>query len=214
MTRCIARPSRRGRPRDPAKRDALLGAALEQFLALGPRGPAMDEIAARAGVSKATLYSNFPDRDALLEAVIRRESHRIISDGYLLEARELDFKTALERFGERLLTFLVDPRRAALERLIMAAVENHADLARRFFAAGPGRSRGILIELIVRGTRQGIIRANDAQAAAEDLIGLWWGVLRLEIALGIRKVPPAAEIRRRSARAVAQFIRLYGAAAT
>ncbi len=69
----------RGRPHDSSKATALLNAARELFLSAGP-DVTTDQIAAAAGVSKSTLYSNFGDKDGLIEAVIRREADLTVTD--------------------------------------------------------------------------------------------------------------------------------------
>lgn len=50
---------RRGRPRDPAKREALLEAARKLFLELGADAVTVDQVIAGAKVSRATYYNNF-----------------------------------------------------------------------------------------------------------------------------------------------------------
>ena len=52
-------------------RDLLLNAASEIFASHGYGAP-LDSISARAGVGQATLYRNFPNRDALLVALLSR----------------------------------------------------------------------------------------------------------------------------------------------
>ena len=64
------RVENRGRPKDSVKREAILSAARELFMANGFVGTSMDNLAAAAGVSKATLYSHFSDKDALYSAII------------------------------------------------------------------------------------------------------------------------------------------------
>ncbi|NLB59089.1 MAG: helix-turn-helix transcriptional regulator, partial [Gammaproteobacteria bacterium] len=54
-----------GRPKDLAKRAAILDAAERMFLQHGFEGVSMDQIATAAGVSKLTVYSHFGDKDAL-----------------------------------------------------------------------------------------------------------------------------------------------------
>ena len=49
-------PAKRGRPRSEKARDAILGAAAELLLEEGLDAVSMDAVAARAGVSKATIY--------------------------------------------------------------------------------------------------------------------------------------------------------------
>ncbi|MER5467828.1 helix-turn-helix domain-containing protein [Streptomyces sp. NPDC002935] len=59
------------RPRADAlrNRERIVAAAREMFVEFGPEVP-FDEIARRAGVGNATLYRNFPDRDALAREVV------------------------------------------------------------------------------------------------------------------------------------------------
>jgi TetR/AcrR family transcriptional repressor of mexJK operon len=210
MKYATAQAAPRGRPKDPAKREALLNAARDLFLSLGPDGVTVDEIAARAGVSKVTLYANFADRNALLEAVIAHESERIVSNDYLAEARGKDFEAALTGLGERILGFLANPQMVGLERLIAVAAESHPEMARRFFEVGPGRNRDILVELLRGGVAQGRIVVDDPVEAASDLVGLWQGFVRLETTFRYRPPPGPKEIRERAARGVALFMRLYG----
>jgi len=201
---------RRGRPVDPAKRAALLAAARHLFLAKGFDAVTMGEIAAHAHVSKATLYANFSNRGALLEAVIRKESERIVGDEYATEGQETNLQAMLTRFGLRMLTFLTDPERMKFEWLIAAAAERYPDLTVRFFDAGPGRARAMLAKLIASAVAQGIVVVEDPREAAGDLVGLWQGFIRIETTLRYRKTPAIRELRRRAARGVQLFLRLYG----
>jgi AcrR family transcriptional regulator len=56
-------------------REAILNAARELFAESGD--VAMYEVARRAGVGQATLYRNFPDRDALLAALSAEQLDRL-----------------------------------------------------------------------------------------------------------------------------------------
>lgn len=62
---------REGRSRGRGKRDAVLDAAVELLLLNGYDGTSMDAVAARAGVSKTTVYAHFADKLELFQAVIR-----------------------------------------------------------------------------------------------------------------------------------------------
>jgi len=54
------------------KRAAVIVAAIEEFLAAGFDGTSMDRIAARASVSKRTVYNHFPSKEALFAAILRQ----------------------------------------------------------------------------------------------------------------------------------------------
>jgi TetR/AcrR family transcriptional repressor of mexJK operon len=62
-----------------AKRAAILGAARELFLGEGYDRTSMDAVAARAGVSKRTVYDYYGDKDALLLAVFEHVASSIIA---------------------------------------------------------------------------------------------------------------------------------------
>jgi AcrR family transcriptional regulator len=56
---------RRGRPRSETANRAILAAATELLAERGLGGMSMEEVAARAGVGKATIYRRWPSRGAL-----------------------------------------------------------------------------------------------------------------------------------------------------
>jgi AcrR family transcriptional regulator len=65
----------RGRPRDPQRREAILQAALALVAEVGYDRATIDAIAARAGVSKPTLYRRWPHGKPDLVADAMRERH-------------------------------------------------------------------------------------------------------------------------------------------
>ena len=198
----------RGRPKDATKRDAVLEAARRLFLDHGPHSVALDAVIARAGVSKANFYSNFADREALLEAVISREAERVVpidADG--LTGSSL--ASALTTFGERLLFFLSDPEIIGFERLVASAAAASPHLADRFYRAGPGRAMEALVALVADGVTAGTLEVDSPSLAAEDLLGLWQGMTRVRMTMGLHPPPEPATVTLRAARGVQLFMRLY-----
>lgn len=63
-------PGRRGRPRSIETDDAILAATLELAAEVGINGMSMDDLAARAGVSKATVYRRWPSKETLVIAAL------------------------------------------------------------------------------------------------------------------------------------------------
>ena len=205
-------PRSRGRPRDPAKREAILDAARRLFLAHGADATPLDAVIGAAGVSRANFYANFHDRSQLLEALIRRESERIVGEAAPEDLEAGSLEAAFVAFGERLLRLLADPDMVGFERVIAAAVGSHPELPGRFYEAGPGRAHRRLAQLVAKGVRSGQLEVEDADAAAEDLMGLWQGMMRVQLTMGSAPTPDGAARRRRAERGVALFMRLYGAA--
>lgn len=64
----------RGRPRDPELDQSILTAAVDLLAEGGYAGMTMEEVAARAGVGKASLYLRWPNKVALVAEAIRRHS--------------------------------------------------------------------------------------------------------------------------------------------
>jgi AcrR family transcriptional regulator len=61
-----------GRQLSPEKAEAILAGAMQEFLACGYAATSMDRVAATAGVSKATVYSHFQDKEGLFNALIQQ----------------------------------------------------------------------------------------------------------------------------------------------
>jgi AcrR family transcriptional regulator len=62
---------------DPTAREtALLDAASRRFIAVGIDKTTMEDIAREAGAGKATLYRYFPNKAAVVDALVRRETRR------------------------------------------------------------------------------------------------------------------------------------------
>ena len=164
---------------------------------------------AAAGVSRATLYGNFSDKAALLAAVIADQSQRIATDDWATASRCADVETALTELGDNLLRFVALPSTFAFERLIGQAALENPEHGRLYFEAGPARVRRILATIVRRGQQAGTLRPADAEQAADDLIGLWQGTWRLEVAYGGRPPPDDSERTVLSQHGVQQFLALY-----
>jgi AcrR family transcriptional regulator len=74
------------------RRDALIAAAADSFADRGYSVP-LEEVAARAGVGRGTLYRNFRDREALALAIFAREIDRI--DAIVTDAGERPFREVM-----------------------------------------------------------------------------------------------------------------------
>ncbi len=202
---------RRGRPKDDTKRTAILDAARLLFLERG-LDVTTDEVAAKAGVAKATVYGNFSDKSALIEAVIRREADITITDEQHSQASEVHVAQALRAFGLRYVSFLNNRDLLGWDRLIASLEAQQSELPKRFFDVGPGRGQRILTAIIQSAMVQGELKPADSAEAADILTGLWLGFVTLEIKLGVRPQLTGAEIQRRVERGVDIFMTLYGPA--
>jgi TetR/AcrR family transcriptional regulator, regulator of autoinduction and epiphytic fitness len=59
-------------PRESIKTEQILRGAMQEFLARGYAAASMDRVATAAGVSKATIYSHFGDKESLFKALVEQ----------------------------------------------------------------------------------------------------------------------------------------------
>lgn len=206
-----ALPSRAGpgRPRDPAKNDAILSAARESFLEKGFHASTIEDIAARAGVSKVTLYNRFGDKEALFEEMVRGEVGRMNALFEPSVDGPMPLADRLTAIGTALLEMLFEPDHVRFDRLISGEIAQSPKLAKRFFEAAPGKCRGALAAIIEAAAAAGEVEVDDAELAAEDLTSLWKGFCDFQLKLGLIERPPHDAIVARAARGTAVFLRAY-----
>lgn len=198
--------------RSPAKREAIIGAARALFFAHGVDVVAIEDIAARAGVSKVTVYAHFGDKDTLLEAVIRAEAARIEQSLLRPRARGMALEDVLNGVGEGLLAFLTAPEMEACDRILAAQAARRPDLARRFYEAGPGHVHAQVAALLAGAVAAGEVAADEPTRMAEDLMGLWKGMLPVARRFGVMPVVTPGERAARVARGTRLFLRAHAVA--
>ncbi|MBO4259888.1 TetR/AcrR family transcriptional regulator [Streptomyces griseorubiginosus] len=150
-----AQPAQRKvtRPRADAvrNRERIVSAAREMFTEYGPDVP-LDEIARRAGVGNATVYRNFPDRDALVREVVCSVMDRTSEAAEQALAETGDAFEALERFVHA----SADERISALCPMVSSTFDkHHPDLE-----AARERLEQIVAELMDRAQRTGRLRTD------------------------------------------------------
>src|SRR6201990_641374 len=66
-----AKPASNRAERAAERREAIIAAAMDEFMAQGFAATRLDDVARRAGVAKGTIYLHFKDKEALFEELIR-----------------------------------------------------------------------------------------------------------------------------------------------
>ena len=139
-------------------REALLVAASELFARSGTAVP-LEDVAAHAGVGIATLYRNFPTRDALVEAAYRSEVAQIVAAATeLLAAHPPD--VALELWMDRYVDYVAAKR--GMSGALRAIIESGNDI----YADTRGELQGVFAMLLKAGVDAGTLRAD---VDAEDI---------------------------------------------
>lgn len=200
-----------GRPRDLGKGLAILDAGWMLFLEHGVEATSIAAIAAKAGVSKVTLYSHYPDKAALFEAAVLREMERIEQAQQVPHTgRDAPVEERLRQFGLGILRFLTSKPAVDFYSVVAGELRRHEALARAFHRLGPGRTRASLAGLLAVAVAQGELVPLDPAQAADELFGLWQGFTNYDLLLGIGTDAIRADLPRRVDQGVALFLRCYG----
>jgi TetR/AcrR family transcriptional regulator of autoinduction and epiphytic fitness len=101
------------------KRNAMLDAGIAELAEAGLVGASMESIAARAEVSKRTLYKHFPSKDAVFEAVLALLIERVDPLGKLHYDKQRDFAEQLREVAEKEMQLICDPGFVRLSRILM-----------------------------------------------------------------------------------------------
>jgi len=164
MTQNTAQRWRRRKDARPAE---LLDAALDVFFEKGFAAARLEDIAARAGVSKGTVYLYFSSKEDVFDALIRAipvanvEQVRALAGDPTIPADEL-----LGRVLRFIGTLIRDPRMIKFPRLIVGEAANFPKLAETYNREVISRGAGILTRIIERGIEEGRLRKVDPQHAA------------------------------------------------
>jgi TetR/AcrR family transcriptional regulator of autoinduction and epiphytic fitness len=153
------------------KRAAILDAATEEFLAAGFDATSMDRIAARASVSKRTVYNHFPSKEALFAAILHElwdASQTGSAPGY--RAGE-PLRAQLLELLMRKLRLLNDEAFLSLVRVAIAAGMHSPERARDMVARLGEREEDLTL-WIRAAAADGRLAAPDPVFAAQQLQGL------------------------------------------
>jgi len=147
------------------KRTAILEAAKTLFTELGYDGASMDAIAARAGVSKLTVYSHFGDKQNLFIHSVEALCVKWLPDELFADDQQRDLREQLLGIGCLFLTLASTEAAIATQRTLIAPRTDER-LRHMFWHAGPCKTEAALAKfLALRSARGELLIANPNQAA-------------------------------------------------
>jgi AcrR family transcriptional regulator len=177
MSETLEQRRRPGRPRPAAADGAIIQATLELLLDAGYRGLTMEQVRARSGVGKATLYRRYGSKQELVTAVVRHLNQDIpvpdtgtVRDDILAVVGSV--LAAAARVGAA--TFM--PR-------MLAESAGDPEMHAIFYENLVAPRRAVMAEVLRRGIERGELRADlDVELAIDVLTGPW--IYRLLISGG------------------------------
>ena len=147
----------------------VLAAARELFLRDGYAATSIDSIAARAGVSKATVYSNFRDKRDLLVTLLRSattDAAAILERTTAVLDDDGDLHDRFVRVGTALAQGVLRPEVLQLRRLAIAHAPIFPDEMAGYFRTGPAATIELLAGRFARLHEQGALHIDDPREAA------------------------------------------------
>src|SRR3569832_1842900 len=157
--------------RKEARPGELLDAALDLFVEKGFAAARAEEVAARAGVSKGTLFLYFPSKEELFKAVVRENiSGRFAEwneefeafDGTTADMVRYCFKVWWERIGST--------RASGITKLILSEAHNFPDIAAFYHQEVIAPADELIRRILMRGIDSGEFHAADVDYAQFTLI--------------------------------------------
>jgi AcrR family transcriptional regulator len=170
----------------------------------------VDQIAARAGVSKATVYNHFHDKKALFIAAVVENCDRFRED---LARRTADpsgdVEAVLREIGMHLMTASLAPAAVSLYRQAIAEAERMPEIGRLVFERGTLALQDFVASHLRRWNAEGALRIDDPRSAAIAFVALCQGDLVIRTRLGVLEQPVDIQIRETVDRAVSIFVRAH-----
>jgi AcrR family transcriptional regulator len=164
----MANLPRRRKDTRPAE---LLDAALEVFAEKGFAAARMEDIAARAGAAKGTLYLYFPSKGAVFEALVRQLIVPNLDRAEAIASAHAGPVAPLLRQVMPLLAAIIrDGRLVVLPRLLIGELHKFPDLARFYKVTVADRALVLIADLHRRGIAQGEFRPQDSDAVARLVV--------------------------------------------
>ncbi|MFA3917283.1 TetR/AcrR family transcriptional regulator [Ruegeria hyattellae] len=192
------------------KFDQVLKGAREVFMADGFEGASVDDIARAASVSKATLYSYFPDKRLLFREVVQTECCRMSEQILSMVDETQPAREVLSVAAQQLVAFLISDFAQQIFRICVAERDRFPELGLAFYESGPKNGRQQLVEYLEKAIAKGELKIDDVAMAAEQFSELCKAKLWMEAAFGIRNRFEQSEIDEVAKEAVEMFMARYG----
>lgn len=158
------------KPRWERRKDArpqeLLAAALDLFVERGYAATRLEDVAARAGVSKGTLYLYFTNKEELFKAVVRENVVPVLGEAEsIVESHE---GSSADLFREIILGWwerIGNTKLSGITKLMMAESSNFPEVAQFYHDEVISRGNAMVRRMLERGIERGEFRPIDVTYA-------------------------------------------------
>ena len=193
------------------KFDQVLEGARSVFMADGFEGASVDDIAKAAGVSKATLYSYFPDKRLLFVEVATQECARQSQAALDIIDMTGPPRQVLAQAGRHFVRFLTSQFGQQIFRICVAESDRFPEIGRAFYQSGPQRMRTEMGAYFQGAIARGELAIDDITLATDQFGELCKADIWPRLMFGVIRTVSDADIDRVVDGAVETFMARYGA---
>ncbi|WP_394198815.1 TetR/AcrR family transcriptional regulator [Litoreibacter albidus] len=192
------------------KYDQVIAGARDVFLAQGFEGASVDLIAKEANVSKATLYSYFPDKRILFIEVAKQECASQAERALQVDAPDVPVREMLTRTAHKMMELLTSNFAQRIFRICVAESDRFPELGREFYLSGPKLLEDRLSAYFEHACARGELKIDDIELAAMQFQELVKSEIFVKMVFNIIEKPTKAQVDRIIDGAVEMFLARYG----
>lgn len=196
------------RSKTEERRQLILEVAAAAFKEVGYEKCSMNELAARVGGSKATLYNYFASKEELFVAVMLRGASQLRTAFESLQPAD-DLAATLRAFGREFLSGVLAP--GLIATLRMMHNEAGSEAGQLFYDAGPAHGLKLLHDFFAHAQARGQVRAADPRIVGQHLIALLEAEFMPRRLMGVIDAPTRRQSDAAADRAVEVFMKAYAA---
>lgn len=163
-------PAPRWQRRPAARPDEILRAALQSFVERGYAATRLEDVGARAGVSKGTVYLYFSNKEELFRSAVRESIVPYIESGEeRIAGHAGDALELLRELYDHWCAVVTDPLLGGLTKLIVSEAGNFPEVARFYMEDVVKRTRALFARVVQRCIDAGLLRAAPVDFVVRDL---------------------------------------------
>jgi AcrR family transcriptional regulator len=152
------------------RRQAIIEAALDEFIARGFTATRLDDVAKRAGVAKGTIYLHFKDKESMFEELIRTALVPLIGRLHAPPPIGGSVRDAVEGFARTFVQEVASTRRGDIVRLIVAEGPRFPAIADFYYREVVSRGLAAMRALVELGVARGEIAHKDLARFPQILV--------------------------------------------
>jgi AcrR family transcriptional regulator len=156
--------------RAAGRRQAIIDAALDEFISRGFTATRLDDVAKRAGVAKGTIYLHFKDKESMFEELIRTALVPLIGRLRAPPAIGGSVRDAIEGFARTFVQEVASTRRGEIVRLIVAEGPRFPSVADFYYREVVSRGLAAMRALIELGVARGEIKQKNLARFPQILV--------------------------------------------